>query len=190
MAPKNGFWKLAKELDMVGASTVTVGPLRAAQRVIRELQEEGPSWTGQFSNSWQVETLDGRSFKGDGGRGEPRRINIPLLTGRQALKAGFGKDRVVYIVSNFSPWAGEATDLIESKFSRPTPQPETQLGLSKWERSGQKRPVERHPRYDIFGGGDGDASRTAAKDWFTKYVTGGRLDKSVTIEMDNMLRSL
>ena len=103
MAPKNGFWELAKDLDMVGASTVTVGPLRAAQRVIRELQEEGPSWTGQFSNSWQVETLDGRSFKGDGGRGEPRRINIPLLTGRQALKAGFGKDRVVYIISNFSP---------------------------------------------------------------------------------------
>jgi hypothetical protein len=27
-------------------------------------------------------------------------------------------------------------------------------------------------------------------DWFTKYVTGGRLDRSVTIEMNNMLGSL
>ena len=190
MARKNGFWDLAKQLDMVAASTVTAGPLRAAHRVVSELQQEGPSWTGQFSNSWQVETLDGRSFKGDGGRGEPRRLNIPLLTGRQAIKAGFAKDRVVYTISNFSPWAGQATDLIEDRFSRPTPQPETQLVLSKWELSGQRRPSKRHPRYDIFGGGTGDASRTAPKDWFTKYVTGGRLDKAVTIEMDNMLRML
>ena len=189
MARKNGFWDLAKQLDMVAASTVTFGPLRAAHRVVSELQQEGPSWTGQFSNSWQIETLDGRFFKGDGGRGEPRRLDIPLLTGRQAIKAGFAKDRIVYTISNFSQWAGEATDLVESRFSRPTSQPETQIGLSKWEQSGQRRPSKRHSRYEIFGGGSGNASRTAPQDWFTKYVAGGSLDKAVTIEMANILRS-
>ena len=190
MARRNDFHKLVKDLDLVGASAVVNGPLASARRAISELQQEGPSWTGSFSNSWQVKTLDGRSYSGDGQPGEPRSVKIPLLTGRQAFKTVFNKDKVVYTISNFYPWAGQATDLIEDDFSRPTPQPETQLGLSKWERSEQRRPSRRHPRYDIFGGGTGDASRTASKDWFTKYVTGGRLDKAITIEMDNTLRRL
>lgn len=188
MARKNGFHKLAEDLDMVGSSAVVNGPLSSARRIISELQQEGPSWSGRFSNSWKVETLDGRSYEGDGQKGEPRPVKIPLLTGRQAFKTVFNKDKVVYKISNFSPWAGQATDFIEDRFSRPTPQPETQLGLSKWELSGQRRPSKQHPRYDIFGGGTGDASRTAPKDWFTKYVTGGKLDRAITIEMDNMLR--
>lgn len=185
---RNDFFKLIEELDMVFASTAVNGPLASARRIVSELQQEGPSWTGSFSNSWKVETLDGRSYGGDGERGEPRPVKIPLLTGRQATKAVANKDKVVYVISNLSPWAGEATDLVESRFSRPTERPQTQLGLSKWEQSGQRRPSQRHPRYDIFGGGDGNASRTAPKDWFTKYVTGGKLDRAVTIEMDNMLR--
>ena len=185
---RNDFFKIIEELDMVFASTAVNGPLASARRIVSELQQEGPSWTGRFSNSWKVETLDGRSYGGDGERGEPRPVKIPLLTGRQATKAVANKDKVVYVISNLSPWAGEATDLRESHFYRPTERPQTQLGLSKWEQSGQKRPVERHPRYDIFGGGEGRASRTAPKDWFTKYVTGGKLDRAVTIEMDNMLR--
>lgn len=188
MARKNGFHKLAEDLDMVGSSAVVNGPLSSARRIISELQQEGPSWSGRFSNSWKVETLDGRSYEGDGQKGEPRPVKIPLLTGRQAFKTVFNKDKVVYKISNFSPWAGEATDLRESNFYRPTERPQTQLGLSKWEQSGQKRPIERHPRYNIFGGGSGRASRTASQDWFTKYVTGGRLDRAITIEMDNMLR--
>ena len=190
MSPRNDFKKLAKDLDQVFSSALVNGPLMATRRIISELQQEGPSWTGAFSNSWKVEALDGRSYEGDGQKGEPRPVKIPLLSGRQAVKAVFAKDKVVYTISNFSPWAGEATDLRESNFYRPTERPQTQLGLSKWEQSGQQRPKERHPRYDIYGGGIGDASRTAKKNWFTSYVTGGRLDRSVTIEMDNMLRRL
>ena len=188
MAKKNRFFKLIEDLDMVFASSAVNGPLAAARRIVSELQQEGPSWTGSFSNSWKVETLDGRSYGGNGERGEPQPVKIPLLTGRQATKAVANKNKVVYVISNLSPWAGEATDLRESNFYRPTERPQTQLGLSKWEQSGQKRPVERHPRYDIFGDGNGSASRTAPKDWFTKYVTGGKLDRAVTVEMDNMLR--
>lgn len=187
---KNDFMKLAKNLDLVFASAVSFGPIRAAHRTVRELQQEGPSWTGQFSNSWQIETPDGRSFKGSGSPGEPQPLPIPALTGRQAVKAGFAKDRVVFTISNFSPWAGEAVDFVDNYYWRPTPEPQTSLGKKKWEQSGRKRPTEKHRRFDIYSETDpGNASRTADQDWFTTYVT-TKLDRAVTVEMDNMFRSL
>ncbi len=187
---KNDFMKLAKKLDMVAASAVSFGPIRAAHRTVRELQQEGPSWTGRFSNSWQIETPDGRSFKGSGSPGEPQPLPIPALTGRQAVKAGFAKDRVVFTISNFSPWAGEAVDFVDNHYWRPTPEPQTNLGKKKWERSGRRRPTEKHKRFDIYSETDrGNASRTADQDWFTTYVT-TKLDRAVTVEMDNMFRSL
>lgn len=186
---RNDFMKLAKQLDMVAASVVGFGPIRAAHRTIRELQQEGPSWTGRFSNSWQIKAPDGRFFKGSGAPGEPQPLRIPALTGRQVLKAGIAKDRIVYTVSNFSPWAGEATDFVNNRFYRPTPEPQTQLGRSKWEKSNQSRSSRPHRRYDIYSGEyGGDASRTADQDWFTTYVTGGKLDRAITFEMDNMFK--
>lgn len=71
---KNPLQKLAEELDRIGSSLVISGPTRVAKRTIKELQEEGPSWTGRFSNSYQIETPDGRIYKGDGSPGEPRPI--------------------------------------------------------------------------------------------------------------------
>ena len=107
---RNDFFKIIGELDMVFASTAVNGPLASARRIVSELQEEGPSWTGEFSNSWKVETLDGRSYSGDGQPGEPRPVKIPLLTGRQATKSVANKDKVVYTISNFSRHALEAHD--------------------------------------------------------------------------------
>lgn len=190
--PLKGFQRFRRDME----SLALLGAVRAAERTVRELQQEGPSWTGQFSNSWQITGPQGQTVKGNGGQGEPRPLKFMEgpFTGPQAVRTlfrtGVTTNKVVFTISNFSPWAGEATDLRESRFYRPTPEPQTQLGLSKWEQSGQRRPSRSHPRYQIFGGDTGDASRTAPKDWFTKYVTGGRLDKSVTVEMDNMLRRL
>jgi len=184
------FDRLLKDWDKIVSSTVAFGPLRSAHRAVKELQQEGPSWTGQFSNSWRITTPDGRFFEGDGGKGEPRPVNVPLLTGPQAFKTGFAKDKVVFTISNNSPWAGQATDLVDDHFWRPTPEPQTSLGKKKWERSGLKRPTERHKRYDIYSESDpGNASRTADQDWFTTYVT-TKLDRAITVEMDNMFRSL
>ena len=125
---KNELTKLIETLDRVGSSIVVSGPSRAAKRTIKELQREGPSWTGRFSNSYQIETPDGRVFKGDGQPGEPRPIKLPvgLLTGRQNIRGSLPlKDRAVTTISNFSDYVAEATDLVESKFLRPTPQPTT-----------------------------------------------------------------
>jgi hypothetical protein len=187
---KNGFWDAAKKLDMVAASLATFGPIRAAHRTVRDLQQEGPSWTGKFSNSWQVSTPDGRFFKGDGGEGEPRQLPIPALTGRQAVRAGFAIDRAVFTISNFSPYAAEATDLVESAFIRPTPEPKTQLGRSKFRQGAGGREF---PSYrGLIGTGDLDreSSATADLDWFAMYVEGGKLDRAVKIEMDDLFTEL
>ena len=187
-----GFDRFRRDIE----SLALLGAVKAAERTVQELQQEGPSWTGKFSNSWQIEGPQGQSIKGDGRPGEPRplKFSVGPFTGPQAVstlvRTKLTTDKVVFTISNFSQWAGEATDLRESNFYRPTPEPQTQLGRSKWEQSGQKRPTERHMRYEIYTGSPGDGSRTAEQDWFTKYATSGRLDKAVTLEMDNMLRRL
>lgn len=185
---------MAKDFDIVFASLAAFGPIRAAHRNVRELQQEGPSWSGRFSNSWQIETEDGRTFKGDGGPGEPRPLPIPALTGRQALKAvGIQKDRAVFTVSNFSPHVAEATDHIEGVFIRDwadTLEPQTALGRSKWNQqaSGRRTPSFRGDP----GGGNplSVSSSTADLDWFDTYIQGGRLDRAVKTEMDTVMSEL
>lgn len=190
---KNEFRKLIQNLDRLGSSLLVSGPSRAAKRTIKELQQEGPSWTGRFSNSYQIETPDGRVYKGDGQPGEPRPIKLPagLLTGRQNIRGSLPlKDRAVTTISNFSEYAAEATDLVESGFLRPTPLPETALGRRKFREGdgGREQPSYR----GLIGGGDPDreSSATADLDWFAMYVEGGKLDRAVKIEMDDLFTEL
>lgn len=198
---KNDFMKLAKKLDMVAASAVSFGPIRAAHRTVRELQQEGPSWTGRFSNSWQIEASDGRSFKGTGAPGEPKPLPVPALTGRQALKATLAKDRTVFTISNFSDYQAEATDLVEAEWFRPTERPETALGRSKFREGDGGRPRREGgegtdmqvPTYrGLIGGGpdDRESSATADLDWFATYVESGKVDRAVKIEMDDLFSEL
>jgi len=189
--------RLIENLDRLGSSAVLSGPSRIAKRTIQELQQEGPSWTGRFSNSWVIETPDGRVFKGDGAEGEPRPIKLPLglLTGRQNLKGSLPfKNRAVTSIYNFSPWVEQATDKKEDFFERPTEQPETALGRRKWEihqgESGRPQPGRRGDVPSPLGRNDtGKSSRTADLDWFATYVT-TKLDRAVQIEMDKMFKSL
>lgn len=191
---KNELTKLIETLDRVGSSIVVSGPSRAAKRTIKELQREGPSWTGRFSNSYQIETPDGRVFKGDGQPGEPRPIKLPvgLLTGRQNIRGSLPlKDRAVTTISNFSDYVAEATDLVESKFLRPTPQPTTSLGRRKLQESSEGRFEKPNYRGDYGGGEPGEGSgATADLDWLPSYVEGGSVDRAVRIEMDDLFKEL
>jgi len=205
---KNPFQKLIEELDRVGSSLVISGPTRVAKRTIKELQEEGPSWTGRFSNSYQIETPDGRIYKGDGRPGEPRPIPLPagLLTGRQNIKGSVPlKDRAVTTISNFSEYAAEATDVVESTFFRPTEEPTTALGQRKFRRGDGGRPRSgtlsndqegtsmQLPSYrGEIGGGpeDRESGATADLDWLAMYVEDGRLDRAVRLEMDDLFTEL
>lgn len=190
---RKGFWQggvnLLQELDRIAATTIYNGPKSAAERAVRELQQAGPSWTGQFSNSWQIETPLSTT-KGTGQPGEPAPIYTPPLTGRQVTKSLLSTDKVVFRISNFSPYTAEATDQVQSTFQRPpdAPVPQTQLGLRKWQESDTTR-LRNTYRGQINGGRpNGSASRTAALDWFTTYASGGALNKAVQIEMDAALK--
>ena len=196
---RKGFWQggkeIGKELDRVAASAVLTGPIAAAERIVREVQQAGPSWTGKFSNSWQIEGPQGQAVKGDGQPGEPRPVQFTTapFTGRQAAATLFRttvlKDKVVFKISNFSAYAAEATDEVQSTFIRPkdAPVPQTQLGLSKWEEQTTTR--LRNTYRGQTGGGrpNGSASRTAPLDWLATYASAG-LNRAVKIEMDAALR--
>ncbi len=193
---KNELLRLIENLDRVASSLVISGPSRVAKRTISELQQAGPSWTGKFSNSWAIETPDGRVFEGDGAEGEPRPIKLPagLLTGRQNIRGSLPiKDRAVTAIYNFSPWKDEATDRVLDTFTRPTPQPQTALGLRKWEihqgDSGRPRPGKRGDVPGPLGRIDtGKSSRTADLDWFDDYKNGGHVDRAVNLEIDKLMR--
>ena len=191
---KNGLFKLLKELDRVAATTVFNGPKAAAERTVRELQQEGPSWSGKFSNSWQIESPLGGvgSSKGDGQPGEPRSIFTPTVTGPQVAKSVLTKDKVVFTISNFAEYAAEATDLIESAFIRPPgqPFPQTQLGRSKFREGDGGRQQPSYRGYLGGGNPDSESSATADLDWFASYVEGGKLDRAVRIEMDDLFKGL
>ena len=187
---------IGTDLDRVASSLILAGPTLAAQRIVAELQQEGPSWTGKFSNSWQIEGPQGQLVKGDGGQGEPRPVVFKTapFTGPQAaatlLRTSLLKDRVVFRVSNFSPYAGQATDVEQGNFVRPSPLPLTELGKRKFDSApgGRNNPSF---RWDIGSGtNSSSSSRTADQDWLADYASGGRMDKAVKIEMDAVLRSL
>jgi hypothetical protein len=197
---KKGFWQggkeIVQELDRLAGSAALIGPTLAAERIVREVQQAGPSWTGKFSNSWQIQGPQGQIVKGDGQPGEPRPVEFTAtpFTGRQAaatlFRTGVLKDKIVFRVSNFSPYAAEATDEVQSTFERPknAPVPQTQLGMSKWDEQDTTR--LRNTYRGQTGGGrpNGSASRTAPLDWLANYASAG-LDRAIKIEMDAALRN-
>lgn len=186
----NNLKNLVRQLDEVAATTIYNGPKSCAERVVRELQQSGPSWSGRFSNSWQIDTPT-RATKGDGVAGEPRPVFTPPITGREATTSFITKNSVVFKISNFSPHALEAIDAVEHDrryWTRPTPQPTTQLGLSKWQVFNEGRQNVSY-RGQTSGGGAGSSSRTAPLDWFSTYAS-ANLGRAVQIEMDSAMNRL
>jgi hypothetical protein len=176
------------DLDKIVGTTIANGQRAAAERIVRELQQAGPSWSGQFSNSWQISTASTVS-KGTGGAGEPQPIKAPVVTGREATAGQIFKDPILKI-TNFAPHALEALDAVEHDRQyyarRKTAEPQTALGRSKWELAAPRRPVS--ARGEIGGGTEGtNSSRTAPLDWFANYAS-AKLDRAVKIEMDSVLR--
>jgi hypothetical protein len=174
-------------LDKVFGTTIANGQRAAAERVVRELQKEGPSWSGEFSNSWQISTTS-TTYKGTGAPGEPQPIRAPSVTGQEATAAQIFKDPLLKI-TNFAPHALEAIDAVEHDRQyyarRKTPEPTTSLGQSKWKVEGPRNNVS--ARGATGGGTKGsNSSRTAPLDWFATYAS-AKLDRAVKIEMDSAL---
>lgn len=174
---RNGTWNLLKELDRVAATTIYNGPKRAAERIVRELQERGPAWTGEFSNSWQIETPT-TVKRGTGAPGNPVPVITPPLTGRQVTNSIGTKDKVVFRISNFSSHADIATDVEPGVFINPGTEP---LKPILPENTGKRQKGIRG-----LLTGKGGNQRTAPFNWFGLYLRGGYLDKAIEVSMRSL----
>lgn len=171
-------------------TSVYNGAKRSAERVVDELQQEGPSWTGRFSNSWQIS--EGRTrVSGDGQPGEPRPLQFPAApTGgpRQFTKS----DVIVFSILNVSPYRDLAMDKIEGVFERPKDAqiPQTQLGLSKWDPVDQGRKPNSKRGQTGGGNPNSSSSRTAILDWYTNYVDSGKIQRVIQTELSASVQRL
>lgn len=167
--------RLIQELDRVAATTVYNGPKRAAERIVRDVQKLGPAWSGEFSNSWQIETPT-TTVRGTGAPGQPAPIYAPVLTGRQVTKSFLTKDKVVFRISNFAPHADIATDVEAGIFVDPGTEP-----IKPIEKTGTRQKGIR----GLLTGSGGN-QRTAPFNWFGLYLRGGQLDKTIEVTMRSL----
>lgn len=171
---RNGFWNLLKELDRVAATTVYNGPKRAAERIVRDLQERGPAWSGSFSNSWQIATPTGITG-GTGSTGRPQPLYTPAITGQQVTRAVLSKNKIVFTVSNFSPYADVATDMAPGVFINPGTNPLKPINKVGKRQNGIRGLLT----------GPGSNQRTAPMDWFSIYLKAGAIDKAIEVAMQS-----
>jgi len=190
MARRNGAWDLLKELDRVSGSATLIGPILCAEKVVEDLQARGPQWTGEFSNSWEIKGPQGQTARGTGAPGKPQAIKFDTapFTGRQALstrlRTTYTKDKVVFTITNFSPYADEARDLVPYT---PFDSGLENLGTPLKRRSYGTRP-EGGRRGELSG--TGNNSSTAPLDWYSNYFGGGQLGKTIQVTMDKVMRTI
>ncbi len=89
---KNPFKKILRDVNMAASIIAFDGPLDAAEKIVEELQDAGPSWSGRYSNSWEIEA-NGNINKGNGNKGNPRRIKSPRFSQSEMKKTSEGWSR-------------------------------------------------------------------------------------------------
>ena len=176
---RNDFMKLAEKIEAGFLAPFILGVAKSAQGVVKELQELGPSWSGEIANSWEISS-ESKVSSGTGTTGAPQRLLAPILTPSEYKF----KPIVKYYIANKSDHADYALDLKEGRFwPREAPQTARNVVLSG------SRPSGDHKRGAIQSG-DGSATSSAELDWYTRYVQERKLDKTISIYMDQALRNV
>ena len=95
------------------------GVIPGAEDVVKELQFHGPSWTGVYSNSWQIE-IAGQKGTGTRRGGNPKPVKGPKLTLAQVRRAASSSGQVDLEIRNLRQKTkkGYAEDTIEGRFTR------------------------------------------------------------------------
>jgi hypothetical protein len=177
---RNELQRLAQNIDRFAVAAFSRGPAAAAEKVVIDLQKAGPVWTGRFANSWQIAS-ESRVVAGTGAPGQPQPIGAPLLSGRELLF----KPVVKYTISNFAtgpqgPYALQAMDLEPGVFINPGSSP--------------LKPTQQGIRTDGIRGNltgtQGPNRITAPLDWFTTYIRGGVIDRTVRVSFDQATRGI
>lgn len=172
---RNDFMKVARQLEAGFLAPFILGVARSAQAVVKDLQDAGPSWSGEFANSWEIASSS-QVTSGSGAPGAPQRILAPILTTDEYKL----KPVVKYYIANKAPHADIALDLVESTYIYPGFEP-----LKKAESGKRVSGI----RGDL-NIGEGSNRRTAPLDWYATYVQGGRIDKTISLYMDQALRKV
>ena len=172
------FKRFAVQADRMFAEIVAGQALEAAEETVAKLQALGQQWSGEFSNSWKIETRTQVSA-GKGQKTLPITLKAPKPRGRDVLRGNTWFVRI----ENTAPYAAVAMDLEEGKFSRKF-YPSGPINKSKWVTTGGGKrvgpAVPPMQRGNVSWGSNGTASRTADLDWFANFKRGGSLKRILT----------
>ena len=183
---RNGFLDLAQKLEAGFLAPFIVGVAQSAQGIVKDLQERGPSWSGEFANSWEIAS-ESKVSSGSGALGAPQRLLAPILTVEQYKF----KPEIKYYIANKADHADYALDIKEGRFFPPEAQPfrDTAASAGKTIRTGS-RSTNPHKRGNLNSTGGGEGTSSAELDWYATYIQGGGLDKAVSLYMDTALRNV
>jgi len=176
---RNGFIQLLENLEAGFFAPFIVGVAQSAQGVVRELQEKGPAWSGQFSNSWEIASAS-KVTSGTGATGAPQRLLAPILTTDEYKR----RPEIKYYIANKAPHADVALDLKEGRFW-PDGQPKAPRRIV----ASGSRPAGLHKRGAVQPG-EGKATSSAEQDWYARYIQEKRVDKAISLYMDQALRNI
>ena len=176
---RNDFLRLAEKIEAGVLAPFILGAARSAQGVVKDLQKQGPSWSGEFANSWQIASPS-KVSSGNGAPGSPQSILAPILT-PQEYKF---KPEVKYTITNTAEHAEYALDLKEGKFW-PREEPKTSRRIV----TTGNRPSTPHKRGAVQPG-VGEATSSAEQDWYVRYIQEKRMDKTIKLYMDEALRNV
>ena len=167
----DGFKGFLEEIDRIAVSALYNSRAIAAENVVKDLQELGPVWTGQFANSWQIETATSSSG-GTGVEGTPQPVKAPRVSGRDVKANLLGSP---FKIKNTSTHAEVACDLETGTFEDPGVAPIKPIarGTRDGGIRGEPWPKGSGP------GGSGRNRATAERDWFVTYTNGGSLQRTV-----------
>jgi hypothetical protein len=178
---KNNLRELARWADRAAVNILYSGRARAAEKVVADLQEHGPAWSGQFSNSWRISTPTGSISGGSGQTGNPVPVKAPELTGADVRTKLLGSP---FKIDNTADYADVACDLKPGDFENPGTSP-----LKPVSRGNRVQGIRGEPwPTPNVRGTQGPNRATAPLDWFTTYVEGGSLDKAVEQAMNKSER--
>ena len=189
--PNNEIPELSKDIKRVHINSVNKLLPFIGEEVVRKLQQAGPSWTGRYSNSWQIEVAGVKST-GTRNPGEPKPVKSPKIKLADARKNRVSKNEIKLEIRNLARSRGYAKDEKEGRFRRGKAgtkkigvEPRTKLGKrpGKFTETTTGRVIGF--RGDIGGGKPGViSSRTAPLDWFDTFKDGGELKRIIKIEVD------
>lgn len=178
---KNGFLEVAEKLEGAVFYAFKKGLQDSATAVVKDLQKAGPTWSGEFQNSWEIATAS-KISSGTGAAGPAQTIKAPLLTNNEFKF----KPEVKYYIANKAEHADIALDLVpyvkeadtNIKFGNPRGGKTVLYGDRP--EGGRRGELE----------GSGNNRSTAPLDWYATYIRAGKLDRTVSLYMDQAFRNI